>query len=469
MALRSGCSKRASWIEPYSGAERVGMNKTEQNAPRPLPPPHVAWLVEVLAAAGFAACPVGGCVRDSLLGRTPQDWDVCTQALPQQVKRCFAGLCPVADTGLAHGTVTVVVRGCPVEVTTWRAESGYSDHRHPDTVRFVGDLRADLARRDFTINAMALTAKGIADPFGGQKDLAAGLVRCVGRPRQRFAEDALRILRALRFAACLDFTIEPDTLAAARQAAPTLRYVAAERVFSELQKLLCGPGAGRVLAEYGELLAPVLPGVERCLQKGGEGHWAQIAHAVGASPPSAQARWAALLWGLAQRAAAPGLSQGQAEGGQQDAAARFAKTALQTLKAPAALQQETADLVRWQGRPLPESLPQIRRWLGRLGLPRLQQVLAVKRAYLPAGATAEQARLERAEQMAQQAALRGDCVSLEQLQLKGGDLLQSGVCPPGPGVGALLRRALEEVMDGTVPNQKAALLAWARAQVPSDP
>ena len=211
-------------------------------------------VLERLNAAGHRAVLVGGCVRDRLMGRTPHDYDAATSARPEQIREACAPM-RVVETGVRHGTVTVLSGGLPVEVTTFRVEGGYSDHRRPDGVRFVADLEEDLARRDFTINAMALDEGGIVDPFGGRADLSAGFIRCVGEPARRFEEDALRILRALRFASCLDFSIEPATLAAARAAAPTLTRVSAERVFAELDKLLLGPGAGRVLAQCGDILA----------------------------------------------------------------------------------------------------------------------------------------------------------------------------------------------------------------------
>ena len=260
-------------------------------------PSHVTQLLKALRTAGFTACPVGGCVRDSLLGRRPSDWDLCTDARPQQVKACLSPRWRTVDTGIAHGTVTVLTRGGPVEVTTFRVETGYTDHRRPDGVRFVADLKEDLARRDFTVNAMALDEEGIVDPFGGRADLEAKVIRCVGEPAARFEEDALRILRALRFAACLDFAIEPATLAAARAAAPTLSRVSAERVFTELDKLLLGRGAGRVLAECGDILARVIPAVGPCL--GFDLHsprhdrdlWGHIARAVSVAPARREVRW----------------------------------------------------------------------------------------------------------------------------------------------------------------------------------
>ena len=202
-------------------------------------PEGVAGCLEILRGAGFAAHPVGGCVRDLLLGRTPGDFDLCTSARPEQTMALFPRTVP---TGLKHGTVTVLTADGPVEVTTFRREGGYADGRHPDGVAFDVGLREDLARRDFTVNAMALGPAGeVIDPFGGQADLKAGVLRCVGDPDTRFAEDALRMLRALRFAAQLGFSIEPATLAAIGRNARRAALVSGERIKVELEKTLLSP------------------------------------------------------------------------------------------------------------------------------------------------------------------------------------------------------------------------------------
>ena len=219
--------------------------------------PGAAALLDTLHAAGYAAYAVGGCVRDSLLGRTAHDWDLCTSALPQQVMELF-GAEQCIPTGLQHGTVTIKYGGQLYETTTFRTEGSYTDGRHPDAVQFVPDVREDLARRDFTINAMAYNAaEGLVDPFGGQKDLQNGLLRAVGEPQQRFTEDALRILRLYRFAARFGFTLDAATARAARQLAPHLDCISAERIQEELAKLLVAPQPGAYLEPA--VLAVVLP------------------------------------------------------------------------------------------------------------------------------------------------------------------------------------------------------------------
>ena len=216
-------------------------------------PAAVARCCDRLRSAGFAAHPVGGCVRDLLLGRTPGDWDVTASARPEQVRQLFAHTVP---TGIKHGTVTVIEDGFSIEVTTFRTESGYGDGRHPDCVRFDTDLTGDLSRRDFTVNAMALDEHlNVIDPFGGKEDLECKLIRAVGRPERRFSEDALRILRGVRFAAQLGFDIEDQTAAAMKVCAPLVDKVSAERVKAELEKLLLSPNPQRVgqLVELGVL------------------------------------------------------------------------------------------------------------------------------------------------------------------------------------------------------------------------
>ena len=221
-------------------------------------PPAVQYAINKLNAQGHEAYVVGGCVRDTLLGQTPQDWDITTSALPQEVLTVFASERCI-PTGLSHGTVTVVVQGQPLEVTTYRIDGIYSDGRHPDYVTFSSFLEEDIKRRDFTINAMAYHPdKGLVDLYGGQKDLQNRCIRCVGNPHTRFTEDALRILRALRFASTLGFTIEKNTAEAIRALASSLSLVAMERITAELKKFLCGNGYLSLLGEYDTVFSSFL-------------------------------------------------------------------------------------------------------------------------------------------------------------------------------------------------------------------
>lgn len=218
----------------------------------PLP---VAQCLHVLRAHGFPAYPVGGCVRDVLLGRVPGDWDICTAALPEVVGGLFDKTVP---TGIRHGTVTVLLGGMSLEVTTFRADGAYTDSRHPDAVTFGVSLQEDLARRDFTVNAMALGPEGVIDPFGGQADLARKLIRAVGDPAKRFSEDALRMFRAVRFSAQLDFEIEDATLRAIPPLAHLSRQISGERVKIEVEKTLLSPAPEQasLFLELGLLKTP---------------------------------------------------------------------------------------------------------------------------------------------------------------------------------------------------------------------
>ena len=256
--------------------------------------PGAAALLDALHAAGYAAYAVGGCVRDSLLGRTAHDWDLCTSALPQQVMELF-GTEQCIPTGLQHGTVTIKYGGQLYETTTFRTEGSYTDGRHPDEVQFVPDVREDLARRDFTINAIAYNeAEGLVDPFGGQKDLQNGLLRAVGEPQQRFTEDALRILRLYRFAARFGFTLDAATARAARQLAPHLDCISAERIQEELAKLLAAPQPGAYLEPA--VLAVVLPELTPAALEAAK----PVVDACPAGEKNLPVRWAALLGALGE-------------------------------------------------------------------------------------------------------------------------------------------------------------------------
>ena len=216
-------------------------------------------ILDTLERAGHQAVLVGGCVRDALLGREPHDYDAAVSAPPEEILAACRSKFKCIPTGLAHGTVTVVHSGLPVEVTAFRKEGTYSDHRHPDRVEYTSRLEEDLARRDFTVNAMAWDRSGLIDPFGGQADLAAGVIRCVGEPDRRFQEDALRVLRGLRLAAQLDFRLEGETAAAIRRNTPLLSYVAWERIQAEFLRLLCCPGAERILLDFPETVCQIVP------------------------------------------------------------------------------------------------------------------------------------------------------------------------------------------------------------------
>ena len=387
-----------------------------------------AELLDTLHRAGYAAYVVGGCVRDSLLGLTPHDWDLCTSALPQQVMELF-GAEKCIPTGLQHGTVTVKQSGALYEITTFRTEGTYTDGRHPDEVHFVPDVRKDLARRDLTINAMAYNEKeGLVDPFGGQADLQSGIVRAVGVPRQRFTEDALRILRLYRFAARFGFAIDPPTAQAAQELCAHLDCVSVERIEEELAKLLSAPAPAAYLDK--KILLVILPELS-------SEALAAAKPVVDACPAGEQAlpvRLAALLLSLGE----DGI-----------------RRTLKRLRCSNALIEEAAVLVRETVPGVPVSLNiYARRLLGKYNLCTVQRIAALGTALQPERAADFAVLSELAEQLDAD----GVCCRVSQLAVNGRDLMAAGV-PAGPGI----RKVLEALLDGVIreeyPNERQALLA----------
>ena len=387
-----------------------------------------AELLDTLHRAGYAAYVVGGCVRDSLLGLTPHDWDLCTSALPQQVMELF-GAQRCIPTGLQHGTVTVKQSGALYEITTFRTEGTYTDGRHPDEVHFVPDVREDLARRDFTINAMAYNEKeGLVDPFGGQADLQSGIVRAVGVPRQRFTEDALRILRLYRFAARFGFAIDPPTAQAAQELCAHLDCVSVERIEEELAKLLSAPAPAAYLDE--KILGVVLPELSPEALAAAK----PVVDACPAGAENLPIRLSALLLSLGE----DGI-----------------RRTLKRLRCSNALIEEAAVLVREAVPGVPVSLNiYARRLLGKYNLCTVRRIAALGTALQPEHAADFAALSELAERLDAD----GVCCRVSQLAVNGRDLMAAGV-PAGPGI----RKVLEALLDGVIreeyPNERQALLA----------
>ena len=471
--------------------------------------PGAALLLDALHGAGHAAYAVGGCVRDSLLGLDPHDWDLCTSARPEQVMALF-GEEKCIPTGLQHGTVTVKQGGRLYETTTFRTEGAYSDGRHPDAVCFVPDVREDLARRDFTINAMAYSAEeGLIDPFGGRDDLAAHLVRAVGEPERRFEEDALRILRLYRFAARFGFAIDPATGAAARALGPHLDCVSAERIQEELLKLLAAPRPGSYLEPA--VLAVVLPELEP--EKQPE-QFAELCRTIDRIEPTAEnvpARLAALLCPLGEAGARKALRKLKCSNALTDEVTALEREAgggagsfllghefelrhpadalcLERHSHPAGRCPNSNSLFPPQaavvtvaghsiarpiacgnrvppqrtvlgetpGTPNTTLTVQVKRLLGRYELPTIQRLTALCSARHPEQTRAFAALRAEAERLTAENA----CCRVSQLAVNGRDLMAAGV-RPGPGLRQVLNALLEAVITGQTPNEKDALLAAA--------
>ena len=439
-----------------------------------------AALLARLHGAGYAAYAVGGCVRDSLLGRTPQDWDLCTSARPEQVLALFGeGQC--IPTGLQHGTVTIKYGGQLYETTTFRTEGAYTDGRHPDEVHFVPDVRQDLARRDFTINAMAYNdAEGLIDPFGGQQDLQQGILRAVGDPATRFEEDALRILRLYRFAARFGFAIDPPTGQAARALCAHLDCVSVERIEEELSKLLAAPAPAAYLDK--KILKVIIPELSAPALQAAK----PVVDACPAGTEDLPVRWAALLMSLGEDGT---------------------RKALKRLRCSNACIEQTAVLVRetgggggsfsedrplgwdpaagaaasrmqgpvmgrcrrWEPQPVfvseeeasaapgqdaaPDTVIRIRKLLGRYDLHTVQRLAALGAAMEPERAADFAAQAELAAQLDAD----GVCCRVSQLAVNGRDLMAAGI-PAGPGLRRTLEALLDAVIRGQLPNEQQCLL-----------
>lgn len=439
-------------------------------------PEKVGYILARFRAAGFEAYAVGGCVRDALRGCEPHDWDICTAATPAETHAVFADH-TLRDTGLQHGTVTLVLDREPFEITTFRVDGAYSDSRHPDSVRFTRSVEDDLARRDFSINAMAYSGeRGLVDPYGGQADLAAGLIRCVGDPAARFTEDALRILRAMRFAARFGYRIEPGTEAAMRALAGRLSLIAPERVRAEFEGILTAPGAADILLAYPDVLGVVIPELLPCVgfDQKNPYHiydvWEHTAHAVGHIPPEPILRWTMLLHDLGK----PPCYSEKGEGkrghfyGHGRVSAVLADGIMDRLRFSNEDRAAIRELVENHDRFIAPNKRAVRRELGRVGRAQLDRSILVRIADIeaqnPVYGPERLAEMEDIRALADAIEAEGECVSLKTLAVNGADLIVLGY-RPGPALGAELDRLLELVLDEPEKNDRETLLSVAAQDV----
>ena len=434
-------------------------------------PAHIETVLTALWAAGFEAHPVGGCVRDRLLGREPADWDVCTSARPEQTKAVFRDFRCI-ETGLKHGTLTVLSGGRPVEITTYRTESGYADNRHPDGVEFVTSLADDLSRRDFTINAMAFAPDGtVIDLYGGRADLGAGLVRCVGDPDLRFREDALRILRALRFAAKLEFSIERSTARAIRENRALLQNISPERIFAELKGILTAPGAGAVLRTFPEVIFQIIPelaplcGFDQKSPHHIHDIWTHTTFAVAAVDPDPVLRLAMLLHDAGKPEcfftddSGVGHFYGHAEAGE-----RLADAILRRLRCDNAAREVVLKFIHYHDIQPPQTRKAVRRLVTKLGPEDTRRLIACWKADCADRAEAVRARnlavIAGTEALLEEVLAGETCFALKDLALSGQDILALGV-EKGPLVGRILNELFRLVIEEELPNDRAALLQKA--------
>lgn len=430
-------------------------------------PEKVNTIIHKLQTYGFEAYAVGGCVRDSFLGREPQDWDITTSATPQQTKELFP---KSFDTGIEHGTITVLIGREGFEVTTYRIDGEYEDNRHPREVQFTRSLSEDLLRRDFTINAMAYNdEKGLVDIFGGMEDLEKKIIRCVGNARARFGEDALRILRAVRFSAQLGFEIEGNTKQAAKELASNLKDISSERIQVELVKLLISnhPDMIRTCYELG-ITGMVLPEFDRMMETEQENphHCYNVGEHTLRSLSYVDGdkvlRIAMLLHDVGKPECKTVDENGVAHFKTHDLAGEIrAKEVLTRLKFDNDTKRKVSKLIRFHDYRMPATTKSVRRAMNKMGKDIFPMYLAVRYADMMA-----QSMYQRAEKEETLQGIRRcyediinnqECTSLKELAITGGDLIRAGMCP-GPEIGRTLNELLEEVIDDPIKNTKEQLL-----------
>ena len=452
----------AVWTALSGCSFQIFVKKKSMTLPEP-----VQLCLERLNDKGFEAYAVGGCVRDSLLGLTPQDYDLCTDASPRQIAKLFSDF-QLVRSGEKHGTIGVVIDHTVYEITTFRTEGGYSDRRHPDWVKFVKDVKDDPARRDFTVNAMAYSPVcGYVDPFGGQMDLEEKVLRTVGEPTERFQEDALRILRGVRFAARFRLTPHPETEAAMTALAPTMDSLAQERIFSELCKLLICATA-EDLIRYTPVLTQVIPELAPTVDF--EQHtvhhrydvYTHTAYVVEAAEPILSLRWAALLHDIGKPATFTRDADGTGHFYSHAAeSARLAEEVLHRLRAPNALREQVVTLIKHHMEPLTPEQPLLRRRLAQLGMDTLRQLVALQKAdRIGTGTNSDETDYVAIDGIISALLEENACLKVKDLAVGGNDLMELGFAP-GPVLGQTLDSLLEMVLDGKLSNEKAALLAAA--------
>ncbi len=427
--------------------------------------------LEVLNSAGHEAYIVGGCVRDSLLGLTPADFDITTSAEPKETEQAFEGF-RLIETGLKHGTVTVLIDGEPIEITTFRTEDSYADGRHPDSVNFTRKLADDLIRRDFTVNAIAYSPKtGLVDICGGASDLKNNILRAVGEPYNRFSEDGLRILRALRFSSVYGFEIAPETSKAIHSCAEMIEKLSAERIFSEMKKLLCGKNVFKILTEYSDVICKVIPELKASIgfeQKNPHHiydvytHTAKAVESIKATPVL---RLSALLHDIGKPETfteADGIGHFY---GHSDASVKLAENILKRLKCDNKTLNTVLLLIKHHDPVIPAELSAVQKKMRKLTPEVLYDLLELKQADNLAQSPECFHRLEdyrKIRKIMDSLIAENACFSLKNLAVNGDDLKNIGI-PEGKEIGTALSQLLEAVENGAVKNERNALFDYVKA------
>ncbi len=436
-------------------------------------PSQVNRAIEILCDGGYSAYIVGGAVRNIIMEIPVNDWDITTSALPDDTLELFKDFKTI-ETGIKHGTVTVIINGMPLEITTYRIEKGYSDNRHPDEVEFTDRVEDDLSRRDFTVNAIAYSPqKGFVDPFGGCEDIKKKIIRCVGNPDTRFSEDALRILRALRFASVLDFEIDPETAESIHKNKHLLKNISVERIFVELSKLLCGKNAGNILREYKDVIFFVLPELEpmnNCTQNH-ERHiydvWNHTVKAVESVPPEPELRFAMLFHDSGKphckTTDTNGVDHFYSHG---KISKKIVSDALSRLKTSNKFRYTVRNLVEYHDF-LPDKISKktYKKYIAKLGIETVENLFLIRAADVlaqnPKFHEESIAQNDIGKKILEEIKKEEACFKISDLAVDGRKLSDAGI-KPSPAMGKILEKLLDEVMDEKLPNDESALIERAK-------
>lgn len=430
--------------------------------------------IGILEFNGFEAYAVGGCVRDAVMGKKPADWDICTNCKPQKLKDIF-GEYRITETGIKHGTITVVIDGLPLEITTFRYDSDYCDHRHPNAVEYISDLNDDLSRRDFTVNALAYNKKtGIIDRFGGLSDIKNKIIRCVGDPELRFEEDALRILRAARFSSTLSFSIEPKTKSALLKKIKLLDFVSAERIREEFLKLLTGENVLNILLEFKELIFHLIPELGKCdLTPQNTPHhcynvYEHIAHSVANINPEPELRLVMLLHDIGKPETMTTDEQGTSHFKMHpDVSKRMSEVILNRLKLPKNDIKYICKLISQHDNRFPAQEKPIKRFLSNYGEYFFEDYIKIRLA--DTFAQSEYMREEKlniimnVKIIGENIIKSNEPLQIKDLDISGDDLLKLGLC--GKQIGEMLNKILDAVLDNKIPNTKSELIKFTESNL----
>lgn len=434
-------------------------------------PKNVKTIIKILNTHNYEAFIVGGCVRDSVIGLTPHDWDICTNAKPEEIKKCFENF-NTFDSGIKHGTISVVLDGEVFEVTTYRIDGTYSDNRRPDSVTFTSDITQDLARRDFTINAMAYNEKrGLIDPYGGRNDLSDKIIKCVGNPDFRFNEDALRIIRALRFASVYNFEIDDETAKSIHKNADLLNNIAVERISVELNKLLSGNGAEKILNNYRDVIAVFIPEIKPMFDYNqhtkhhNRDLWHHTIYAVKSIDNTPLLRMSMLLHDIGKPKACKRDEDGTCHfKGHPKYSAEMAETILRRLKYSNDFIETCITLIKYHDVRFSGSKRQLRHVMSAIGDKNVELLLKIQRADIMAQSDYKhREKLEKLDLACQ--TYKGiladkDCFTLKQLEINGNDIKNLGVSE-GIKIGKILNMLLSLVIEDKINNEKSALIKKA--------